>query len=97
MHDTLSVSPKQFTPATSAMVIALRLQNLSPHGSVFLQVTATNTIPTDLRGAVELGAGQTLATDLPLYQLFPGMLAHSAGGYVWVWANNGATISVSHA
>ena len=97
MQDTLSISPKLFTPATSGAVAAVRLQNLSPHSSLSIQVTTTNTAPDDLRGAVEIGPLTVLAADLPLHLLFPGTLASNGAGYVWVWAESGATVSVSHA
>lgn len=97
MQDTLSISPKLFSLVTSGAVIGLRLQNLSPHTSLFMQVTAENLAPDDLRGAVELGQGIVLTNDLPLHHLFPGVLASGGAGYVWLWADDGATVSVSHA
>ncbi|PJF10783.1 hypothetical protein [Pseudorhodobacter sp. MZDSW-24AT] len=97
MHDTLSIAPKLFTLATSGAVAAVRLQNLSPHSSLFVQVTTANTAPDDLRGAVKLGPLGVLLTDLPLHHLFPGVVASGGTGFVWVWAETGATLSVSHA
>lgn len=97
MHDTLPISPKQFTRVTSGAVEAVRIQNLSPHTSLFLQVTEMDTAPADLRGAVELGVGMTWTTDLPLHNLFPGVLISGGTGHVWLWADDGATVSVSHA
>ncbi|MDO9581866.1 MAG: hypothetical protein Q7J24_01960 [Desulfomicrobium sp.] len=97
MQDTLSISPKLFTQATTTAVVALRLQNQSPHSSLFMQVTLDDTPPDDLRGAVLLWQGTTLTPDLPLHRLFPGVLANGGAGYVWLWADDGATVSVSHA
>lgn len=97
MHDTLSISPKLFTLATGDAVTAVRLQNLSPHGNLMLQATTTNTAPADLRGAVQIGPLAVLVPDLPLHTLFPGVLSDGAAGYLWLWADGGATVSVSHA
>lgn len=97
MQDTLAVGPKQFVRVTSSAVAGLRLQNQSPHNSVMLLATPTNVAPTNLRGAVELFPGMALTSDVTLQSLFPGALVVGGNGHVWVWAADGATISVSHA
>jgi hypothetical protein len=97
MQDTLAVGPKRFVRVTNSAVAGLRLQNQSPHNSIMLLATPTNEAPTSLRGAVELFAGMGLTPEVTLQSLFPGALAVGANGHVWVWAADGATISVSHA
>ncbi|MCF8483826.1 MAG: hypothetical protein K9G71_01345 [Rhodobacteraceae bacterium] len=97
MQTTLNILPKTFIAATSVAVTALRLQNISPHYHVFLQMTLTNNQPENLEGALLFSAGATLTSDLSLHNLFPAIVGEGGAGFLWLWADEGGIVSVSHA
>lgn len=85
-----------WTQLTDANVTAIRVQNLSAAQDVILQATNGTTAPTSDAGAVDLRASQTLAADLTLAQLWPGV---ASANRVWGKAKtvNAVPLSVSHA
>ncbi|MBK8772713.1 MAG: hypothetical protein IPM06_20115 [Rhizobiales bacterium] len=96
-NNTLTEIPQRvWTPLTNADATAVRVQNRSP-SAILLSATNGATEPSDLNGALELGAGQTMAADLTLAQLWPGV---SGANRLWAWSDMDpliTTVSVSHA
>lgn len=93
-HDPVNVTPGAAVAVSDGSVSAIRINNLAA-GEVFLQATATSTPPANRNGAQRLGPYGTLAADLSLANLFPGV---GAGPFwVWAFADTPATLSVSHA
>ena len=80
---TIKVAPKAWVQITNAPVTNIRVNNQGAF-AVHLKATADATVPTDLQGSQELGAGATLTADLNLSDLFPQF----AGVGVRVWAYN---------
>lgn len=89
----VAVPASTWTPLTNADVTALRAQNRSGFG-VLLQATNGAIPPSDLTGTIELRGGETLAADLTLAQLWPGV---SGANRVYAWCALPVTVSVSHA
>jgi hypothetical protein len=92
-HLDITLPANVSTLLTDADVTAARVHN--PGGfDVQLQATAGATPPASWGGAITLGARQTLATDLTLVQLFPGVTGANR-----VHARSAVTtvVSVSHA
>lgn len=92
-NDTITPPSGVWTQLTSGDATAVRVQNISGY-SVKLSATNGGTAPTDAKGALELGPMQTMAADLTLAQLWPGV---SGANRLWVLSDMGATVSVSHA
>ena len=89
-------------PLSSGTVAAIRVLNPAAH-DIWIQATTANIAPTSRAGALRLMPGETLAADLALSNLFPGL---GAGPYyLWGMADAhlahagiaGVTVSVSHA
>ena len=93
-HAPVNVTPGAAVAVSDGSVTAIRVNNLAA-GEVFLQATATSAPPANRNGAQRLGPYGTLAADLTLANLFPGV----GVGPFWVWAfaDTPATLSVSHA
>lgn len=83
----------EWTLLTTGDVTALRVQNLG--NTVLLKATSGATAPTDDAGAIRLDAGDALAANLTLADVWPGV---SGGNRVYARAL-GATslVSVSYA
>lgn len=93
-HAPVNVTPGATVAVSDGSVTAIRVNNLTA-GEVFLQATATSAPPANRNGAQRLGPYGTLAADLTLANLFPGV---GAGPFwVWAFADTPATLSVSHA
>jgi hypothetical protein len=93
-HAPVNVTPGAAVAVSDGSVTAIRVNNLAA-GEVFLQATATSAPPANRNGAQRLGPYGTLAADLSLANLFPGV---GAGPFwVWAFADTPATLSVSHA
>lgn len=92
-HDTFTVPVGIWTQLTDANATAVRVQNKS--GGT-LQMLATNgaVAPADMKGSLDLEVGQTLAADLTLAQLWPGV---AGANRLWGWAERVTLVSVSHA
>jgi hypothetical protein len=82
-----------WTLLTDAAVTALRVQNSSGL-NVHLMATVGLVPPTDTSGSLTLGPQQTLAADLSLAQLWPGV---AGANRVYAYAFLNASLSVSHA
>lgn len=92
-HSNVAVTTTAAAQLTTS-VSAARVHNLG-QVDVILQATATSTPPTDRAGGIKLAAGQTLAADLPLAELFPGIGAGAM--FLWAFADVATTLAVSHA
>jgi hypothetical protein len=92
-HDTLTLDANTWKALTSGTITAGRFTNLSG-APVWLQATAANTAPTSRVGAVPLQPGLSIAADLTLAQMFPGV---TSAAYLWGYCEMGGSMSVSHA
>ncbi len=90
----ISCSATQPTLLTDGAVETCRVHNASGY-HLYLQATATATPPESRQGSISLTPSATLAADLPLADLFPGI--GSGAMYLWAFATIGGTLSVSHA
>ncbi|XAI95621.1 hypothetical protein [Nostoc phage Nsp-JY21] len=93
-HTNITIVAGVPAALSDGAVDACRVQNLSGYGFT-LQATASGTPPGLYAGGVTLGAGETLAADLRLADLFPGV--GSGALYLWGMSENPVTASVSHA
>lgn len=93
-HAPVNITPGAAVAVSDGSVTAIRINNLAA-SDVFLQATTTSTPPANRNGAQRLGPYGTLAADLSLADLFPGV---GAGPFwVWAFADAALTLSVSHA
>lgn len=98
---TISIPAKSWTLITTAAVAAARVQNVGPYG-VWVTATTAAVAPSDANvgmiGEIYLQSMHGFSGDLTLSELFPGTIVASPyTGYLWVWSNQAARISVSHA
>ena len=93
-HTDITVTPGAAVALTDGAVSYCRVYN-PKYSTVYLQATATNVAPTSRAGALPLSAGATLAADLALADLFPGVSASTM--YLWAFAETATDLSVSHA
>lgn len=93
-NDTFGLPSGAWTQLTNANASAVRVQNRSGY-SILISATHGTTAPTTVNGAIEVLPFQTLAADMTLAQLWPGV--DPAANRLWAWSDNGATVSVSHA
>lgn len=84
---------KVWTLLTDSAVTAIRVQNKSVQ-SIMLQATFGAVPPTVFDGSVMLFGKQTLAADLTLAQLWPGV---TGADRVYAYVDNPVALSVSHA
>lgn len=94
MHTTMTVMPGPARPLSNGEAAAVRVHNLNG-ASIDIQVTNTNVAPTSRDGALPLAVGLTMAADLSLAALFPGV--GPGPFYVWAFASTATIVSVSHA
>ena len=82
-----------WTELTNTDVSAIRIQN---QGGDLIRVKATTgaVAPEDTLGSIALGAGDIIAANMPLSDLFPSV---AAGYRVWARAEVTVGVSVSHA
>lgn len=92
-NDTINLTANTWVQVTNSNVSALRVQNISGY-SVYLKATAGAGAPADISGAVLLQPYATLAADLTLAQLWPGV---TGANRVYAVSDAPATVSVSHA
>lgn len=94
-HQNIIVNAGGATALSDGAVEAARVYCYN--ADVTLQATATNVAPTSREGAVPLAAGQLLAADMTLAELFPGVGAGAL--YLWAFSGSGVptVVSVSHA
>lgn len=94
-HTSITVNQNAPALLTDGAVDAVRVFNQG-NVTVGLQATSTSTPPVSLEGFLALSQGQTLAADLTLAQLFPGV--GSGALYLWAFTRGVTTkLSVSHA
>lgn len=93
-HQSLTVNPGAAVALTDGAVAAVRVHNPGT-AIVELQATATAAAPTSRAGAVLLRGGETLAADLTLAALFPGV--GTGALFLWAFAPEPVDLSVSHA
>jgi len=89
----VSITPNGAAALSDGAVNVCRVQNASGY-PVTLQATLANTAPTSRSGGVTLPAGATLAADLPLAALFPGI--GSGALFLWGFSDLTGDVSVSH-
>jgi trimethylamine:corrinoid methyltransferase-like protein len=96
-NDSVTVPENTATQLTNANAAAIRV-HADPRScsvEVELQATAGATAPASWAGSVVLRPGETLAADLTIAQLWPGVTGANR-----VWARSlrsGVSLSVSHA
>jgi len=92
-NTTLTLTANTWTQVTDGNVTAIRVVNegIEP---IWLQATVGAIAPTSTAGAVSLGAGQVLAADLTLAQLWPGV---GGANRVYALSPRASKVSVSHA
>jgi hypothetical protein len=88
-YTTVNVPPGVWTQITDADVTEITFQNVSDF-TIWVKGTTNTTAPTDRLGALRYAPG--LGDDRPLATLFRGIAAVR----VWVFADNGASVTVSH-
>lgn len=92
-NSDVSVPANTWTQLTTDNVSAIRIYNRSLF-SVNIAATFGVSTPTTTSGALELGGGETMAADLTLAQLFPGI---TGANRVWAFSTAPVVLSVSHA
>ncbi len=92
-NDNVAIAANTPVQLTNANAAAVRVHNMSGY-PVILQATAGTTPPTSSAGGVTLPAGGTLAADLTLAQLWPGI---TGANRLWAIAVLNCDLSVSHA
>jgi hypothetical protein len=93
-HAPVNCIPGTPAAVSDGAVSTIRVNNPSGY-EIWLQATATSTPPASRAGGQRLGPFSTLAADLPLADLFPGV---GAGPYyIWAFADVATTLAVSHA
>lgn len=92
-NETLSLPAGLWVELTNADITEIRVQNTGPF---FLDLMATvgPVEPNVTSGALRLGPGHTLAADLALSQLWPGVVGANR---VFARSESGTSVSVSHA
>jgi hypothetical protein len=90
-NTNISIPQLAWTQITNADVTSITFQNVSGN-YVLVKGTAGATAPTDRQGAIRYNPGQG-ERNVALADLFPGISA----ARVWVFADGGSTVMVSHA
>ena len=91
-NTNVAIPARTWTQITNADVSALRVQNINGY-SIKIMGTVGAVAPTTDAGALVLAAGQAIAADLTLAQLFPGV---SGANRVYAFSDAPALVSVSH-
>lgn len=92
-NDDIPVSAGVWTLLSNSDITAIRVHNLSGY-AVRLQAAAGAIPPISTRGSMPLPAGETLAADLTLAQLWPGVVGANR---LYAYADLNLSLSVSHA
>lgn len=92
-NDNVTCAPGAPVQLTNANAAAVRAHNLSGY-TVTLQATAGTSPPASRAGGVVLQSLGTLAADMTLAQLWPGV---AGANRVWAFADLSVDLSVSHA
>ena len=92
-NDNVAIAANTPVQLTNANAAAVWVHNLSGY-AVYLQATLGTTPPASRAGGVMLQAGGTLAADLTLAQLWPGI---TGANRLWAFADLACDLSVSHA
>jgi hypothetical protein len=97
-NENETVTNTEWSQLTDADVTAIRVQNLGSY-PLWLMATAGATPPSTTSGAIRLGAGLTMAADLTLDDLWPGVAGTRVYALVDYSAPPAASViaSVSHA
>jgi hypothetical protein len=90
--DTVNVAAETWTQITNADVTELTFQNVSDQ-TIRVTATAGATAPTTLNGALRY-APMMGEVKMVLADYFPGV---SGANRVWVYADSGVSVFVSHA
>ena len=94
-NDNVEIPPAVWTQLTNANASAIRVQQVSGTSMILaLQATNGSTAPTTQVGVIVLTAGNVLAADMTIAQLWPGV---DGANRVWAFANTASVASVSHA
>lgn len=93
-HSNITIVAGVPAALSDGAVAACRVHNTGGYAFT-LQATATSTPPSSYAGGVTLFSGSTLAADLTLAELFPGV--GSGALYLWAMSEVPGTASVSHA
>ena len=95
-NDTITCAGRSWTRLTDDAIDSLRAQS---DQAGYYQVTTDTTAPEDTSGAILLSQNTIIMPDMPLIQLFPGVLTSSTEGYLWFYPldSGGASVSVSYA
>jgi len=92
-NDNVKLVKDVWTQLTNGNVTALRATNTGK-ASFVLQATVGTTAPTSAAGGIPLDPGQTLAADLTVAQLWPGV---TGANRIWGLSEQAGIASVSHA
>jgi len=95
INSNITVTSSVAVQLTNANCSRIRVQNRSSTDAVLLMATATAVAPGSFAGGIALLPGQTLAADLTLADLWPGV-AGAARVYA-ISTGSSVTLSVSHA
>lgn len=91
-NTTVNVTAATWTQLTNSDTARITFQNVSGN-HVIVKATAGATAPTDFTGGIRYNPGQGERNVL-IADLFPGL---TGGNRVYVYADNGASVMVSHA
>lgn len=92
-NDNIVLPRGEWTELTNANTTAISVTNLGAH-TFYLKATVGSVVPTNRDGSRPLRSGETLAADLTISQLWPGL---AGANRVWGIADAGCSVSVSHA
>jgi len=92
-NDDVTLVANIWTQLTNANAAAIRVANAGV-SSVLLKATSGVAAPTNTTGSIVLNSGETLAADLTLAQLWPGV---AGANRLWALSGTNSTVSVSHA
>lgn len=91
-NDDVALTAGEWVQLTNANATAIRVHNFIGY-PVILQATAGTTPPPSRGGAITLQSGGTLAADLTIAQLWPGV---AGANRLWAMSDISMTVSVSH-
>ena len=93
-NETLDLVAGAWTQATNANITAIRVHNFGDCGVLRMQATVGAVPPVSVSGSLPLDAGETLAADLTLAELWPGVVGANR---LYLLAEKSGRVSVSHA
>lgn len=92
-NDNVQLTRKVWGQLTNGNTVAIRVDNETPY-AIRLMGTVGEVAPTTLSGSISLPAGEILAADITLEQLFPGVAGVNR---VYAFSTIDCEVSVSHA